>query len=196
LCGAAGFTEPFTERSSTEEISVAENKPRQQRGVVVYRGAEAPTLSESGIGDHATAKPEIVERLVASGAINGVVGTVPFRQLAIDGFSLVSVFFKPNYVSTRHTHNADCLYYIKSGTAIMGKEVLGEGDGFFVPANTPYRFEAGPEGFELLEFRRTTRYDQQFLDDDIERWEPIFQAAEANRELWATMTKPNYSPPA
>jgi mannose-6-phosphate isomerase-like protein (cupin superfamily) len=167
---------------------MAEDRPRQQRGVQIFRGADAMGLAESGIGEHPEGDPEIVARLQASGATKGVIGRVPFMQNAYDGFSLVEIYFKPNYVSTRHTHNTDCLYYVKWGRAYIGQVELGPGDGYFVPANTPYKFSAGPEGFELLEFRRATRYDQQFLDTDIERWEPIFKAAEENRELWESIT--------
>jgi mannose-6-phosphate isomerase-like protein (cupin superfamily) len=161
---------------------------RAQRGVQVFFGKNAVGLAESGIGEHPEGEPAIVARVRSSGAMNGVIGRVPFMQNSYDGFSLVEIYFKPNYVSTRHTHNTDCLYYVKSGAAYMGHTELGPGDGYFVPANTPYRFTAGPNGFELLEFRRSTRYDQQFLDTDIERWEPIFDAAEKNRELWDSIT--------
>lgn len=157
----------------------------RSRGLSIFRAAEAPSLMESGIGTHPEApSPEIVERLHASGAVNGVIGKVPFRHDGPEGFSLVEVYFKPNYHSTRHTHNADCLYYIKSGEVMLGNQVLRAGDGFFVPANSPYQFQAGPEGFELLEFRNATSYDQQLLDTDLDRWQPIFDAAEANRDRW------------
>jgi hypothetical protein len=35
----------------------------------------------------------------------------------------------------------------------MGSRVLRAGDGFFVPNGMPYKYRAGPEGVEVLEFR-------------------------------------------
>jgi quercetin dioxygenase-like cupin family protein len=165
-----------------------------RKGFQIFRAVDAPELGESGIGSHPeAASPEIAERLRSSGIAKGVVATVPFRQEGPEGVSLVSVFFKPGYHSTRHSHNADCLYYIKSGEARLGNQVLKAGDGFFVPADSPYQFQAGPEGFELLEFRTATSYNQKLLEDDLERWQPVFEAAEANRELWESIDGPQHS---
>ena len=72
-----------------------------------------------------------------------------------DGMSLVHAWFGPHFPLFRHSHPAhgDCLYYVVSGQAIIGNRVLKAGDGFFVPNGMPYKYRAGPEGFEVLEFR-------------------------------------------
>lgn len=161
-----------------------------KKGLTIFRAADAPEMGESGIGEAPTADPEVVEQMLAAGVQHGSAGIVPFRHAGPEGFSLVRIFFKPNYHSTRHTHDADCLYYIVAGEARLGNQVLGAGDGFFVPAGSPYQFQAGPEGFELLEFRNATHYDQQLVDDDPDRWRPVLDAAIENRDRWASMTAP------
>ena len=70
--------------------------------------------------------------------------------------SLVHAWFGPGYRLPRHTHSADCLYYVISGSAVLGNHTLRAGDGFFVPANAPYQYDAGPEGVEVLEIRGAT----------------------------------------
>lgn len=72
-----------------------------------------------------------------------------------DGMSLVHAWFGPHFPLFRHSHPqlGDCLYYVVAGSAVLGSRVLGPGDGFFVPNGMPYKYRAGPEGVEILEFR-------------------------------------------
>jgi hypothetical protein len=72
-----------------------------------------------------------------------------------DGMSLIHAWFGPHFPLFRHSHPqlGDCLYYIVGGSAILGSRVLGPGDGFFVPNGAPYKYRAGPQGVEILEFR-------------------------------------------
>jgi hypothetical protein len=78
-----------------------------------------------------------------------------FWQGGTDGMSLVHAWFGPHFPLFRHSHPAhgDCLYYVVSGQAILGNRVLKAGDGFFVPNGMPYKYRAGSEGVEVLEFR-------------------------------------------
>lgn len=78
-----------------------------------------------------------------------------FHQPGPDGMSLVHAWFGPHFPLFRHSHpkHGDCLYYVVAGQVIMGSRVLGAGDGFFVPNGMPYKYRAGPEGVEVLEFR-------------------------------------------
>ena len=81
------------------------------------------------------------------------------------GFSILRVWFKADYPVLRHTHDADCLYYIVSGSAILGSQTLRPGDGFFIPAGAPYGYDAGPEGVELLEIRHSVwQFDIHMLE--------------------------------
>lgn len=90
-------------------------------------------------------------RAIAPGAVT----TPLFFQRAADGMSLVHAWFGPHFPLFRHSHprHGDCLYYVVAGQVILGSRVLKAGDGFFVPNGMPYKYRAGPEGVEVLEFR-------------------------------------------
>lgn len=85
----------------------------------------------------------------------GTVTTPLFGQGGKDGMSLVHVWFGPDFPLFRHSHPryGDCLYYVIAGEVVLGSQRLGPGDGFFVPNEMPYKYKAGPEGVEVLEFR-------------------------------------------
>lgn len=85
----------------------------------------------------------------------GTVTTPLFGQGGKDGMSLVHVWFGPDFPLFRHSHPryGDCLYYVVAGEVVLGSQRLGPGDGFFVPNEMPYKYKAGPEGVEVLEFR-------------------------------------------
>jgi quercetin dioxygenase-like cupin family protein len=114
----------------------------------------------------------------------GSTTTVLFKGDGPNGFSLVHADFKPGYRLPRHTHSADCLYYVLSGEIHMGGRVLKAGEGFFIKADSAYAYSAGPEGVQVLEFRVATSFDIQILDQTADRWKPIVAAALANRERW------------
>src|SRR5262249_45229063 len=69
--------------------------------------------------------------------------------------------------------------------AHMGSRVLRPGDGFFVAAEAPYTYTAGPQGVEVLEFRHATSFDIKIRDKTLEQWKPIIEAVKANGERWA-----------
>jgi mannose-6-phosphate isomerase-like protein (cupin superfamily) len=105
------------------------------------------------------------------------------------GFSLIHVWFKANYPLPRHRHSHDCLYYILSGCAIMGKRTLRPGDSFFVPSGSPYRYIAGPEGVEVLEVRHGAEHSTMDVLETPEQVEKrVAGALGANRELWEQAT--------
>jgi len=54
-----------------------------------------------------------------------------------------------------------------------------------VKSGSPYAYAAGEQGVEVLEFRASTRFDIQVLDQTVERWRPIVDAAVANRNSWS-----------
>ena len=87
--------------------------------------------------------------------ITGSTTTNLFAQGGPNGMSLTHVWFGPDFQLFRHSHPAygDCLYYVLTGSIIMGSKTLGPGDGFFVPNGLPYKYKAGPEGVQVLEFR-------------------------------------------
>jgi len=133
---------------------------------------------------------------VGAGAAAGAQVKVLVRQAAEEGgFSLVHVWFKANYPLPRHSHDADCMYYVISGSAVMGAQVLGPGDGFFVPSDAPYQYTAGPDGVEVLEIRRgVDRFDMQIPDHGPERWRAMAETTLANRHEWEQVaTSPTFA---
>ena len=108
----------------------------------------------------------------------------------IPGFSITYCWFKSNYPLPRHSHKSDCLYYIVGGSLKMGADVLGKGDGFFVPAETPYAYTIGPEGVEVLEFRHEAAGDIHYRASNPAFWAKAAESCEGNRARWATEQRP------
>ena len=93
------------------------------------------------------------------------------------GFSLVNIRLAPEAILPSHTHEVDCLYYVLSGSIVLGRRTLGAGAGFFVPADQPYGYRAGSEGAAVLEFRRSTRFGMVITDGSASRWREIVDTA-------------------
>lgn len=111
----------------------------------------------SGLLDNGEDEPEVRDAIgdMVRAIAPGSVTTPLFGQGGKDGMSLVHVWFGPNFPLFRHSHPryGDCLYYVVAGEVVLGSQRLGPGDGFFVPNEMPYKYKAGPEGVEVLEFR-------------------------------------------
>jgi hypothetical protein len=125
----------------------------------IFRAAEAPALMESGIMELApftAAQSAGMAQLVEAGYLEGDDTRV---LINIPGFSLVKAWFKKGYPLARHSHDADCLYYVIAGSLQLGTETLEPGDGFFVGANVPYTYTPGEDGVEVLEFRHASKFD-------------------------------------
>jgi len=173
-------------------------EPRR-RGISIFRAADAADLQETDFmsaPEMSGSAREGLTEFVEAGAGAGAQVKVLVRQQASDGgFSLVHVWFKANYPLPRHSHNADCMYYVISGSALMGAQLLGPGDGFFVPADAPYHYTAGPDGVEVLEIRRgVDRFDMQIPDHSPERWRAMAEATRTNRDGWqGVATSPTFA---
>jgi mannose-6-phosphate isomerase-like protein (cupin superfamily) len=100
------------------------------------------------------------------------------------GMSLVWVRFAAHYPLPRHSHSVDCVYYIVSGEIHMGSRVLRAGSGFFVAADAPYGYTAGPEGVEVLEFRAKSGFDSVVRESPA-GWQRILEGVRAHRDQWA-----------
>ena len=156
----------------TRTKDATHSRPVPPGRLAIFTAAEAPTLEETGMmdamsftEDAADATPistEEMEKLQAGARL-----TVPFQQQGPGGFSLVSIDFAPGYTLPRHSHSSDCLYYIIEGSIVMGRRKLGPGDGFFLPAEQPYAYHAGPRGVKLLEFRHETAFDMKVYEKDM-----------------------------
>ncbi len=97
---------------------------------------------------------EKVHEMVES-YLPGATATVLFNQDSENGMSLAHIWFGPNFELFRHSHPAygDCLYLILAGEVSVGSRKLGPGSTIFVPNGQPYKYTAGPEGVEILEYR-------------------------------------------
>lgn len=180
-----------TESEQRPDDNGAAPRP-SRRGVKLFRGVDEIGLPESGAMSRPEFDREEMKTLAADGprpaAIAlGIKDTLVFRGEGDDGFSLVRAWLGPHYVLPRHTHSGDCLYYITEGSIVMGAQQLGAGDGFFVPADAPYAYEAGPQGAVVLEFRMKTSFDMQIPGGQLERWRRMASVAEEHGERWVEL---------
>ena len=157
------------------------------RAMTFFRAEDAPTLEDDGMMTMGLME---IDPAVRDAVDLGLLGagqrvTVLFKGEDPDGFSLVHARFEPGYRLPRHSHSADCLYYVVAGEAHMGSRVLRPGDGFFILAEAPYAYTAGPEGVEVLEFRHATTFDIKIRDKTLEHWKPVIEAIKAHGESWA-----------
>ena len=124
----------------------------RQRGMSIFRASEASDFMESGVMSMPQMSDDTKVKLaevVGDGSGTGAQVKVLTRQPTdAGGFNLVHLWFKANYPLPRHTHDVDCIYYVISGSLTMGNQELRAGDGFFVPADAPYQYDAGPDGVE------------------------------------------------
>jgi hypothetical protein len=168
------------------------NDSAPRGGVRIYRAADAPDLRISGFGaggDYA-AQPELQEYAAELVEASGNDSRVLVRQTPEEGgYSLVYLWFKPHFPLFRHRHEDDCLYVVVSGTAIMGNQTLRPGDSFFVPAEAPYFYNAGPDGVEVLEIRHNVeRFTTIYAANTEGRMQEARAAARVNAERWREMT--------
>jgi quercetin dioxygenase-like cupin family protein len=104
--------------------------------------------------------------------------------------SIAYSWFKPNFILPKHSHNADCAYYIIAGEAHLGNQILKAGDGFFVPAGGNYQYAAGPEGVEVMEFRTAADFNMRFSGNTEADWQRIAAAAMTNHQAWLSASPP------
>ena len=147
-------------------------------------GLEPADISE--IMSAPTFRPGVLDSVDAMELVAGARVVALFSHAGPEGLSLVHVRFAPHYMLPRHSHDADCLYYVVSGSISVGTRVVGPGAGFYVPAGAPYGYQAGPDGVELLEFRNATTFGIDIVEDNIARWERMLANARSHRDEWAT----------
>ena len=108
------------------------------------------------------------------------------------GLSLTYAWFKSGFPLPRHSHNADCTYFIIAGSLRIGTEELGPGDGFFVGTDVPYTYTPGSEGVEVLEIRTTNQFDIKLLaGKNPAYWEKALAGLLRARERWPDETPPS-----
>lgn len=173
---------------------MADKVPGTRRRMRVFYAADATELEpdmmpREGIDDSVLAGfATLANANVTEGV--GEQTRVLFREPGDRGMSLVYAWFKSGYVLPFHSHNVDCLYYVLGGELRMGSHVLGKGDGFFIPADQAYGYEAGPDGVEVLEFRNATKFNFVYGVNDESRWTRIADTFSRRGDTWASETVP------
>jgi hypothetical protein len=168
--------------------AAAAGEPADRR-FQIFRGADAPHLVMSEVTGVTAVTAEGMEKVrAAGGSDNGADVRV---LLEIPGFSLTYAWFKSGYPLPRHSHKMDCAYYIVGGSLQLGPDLLGKGDGFFVPADAPYAYTVGPQGVEVLEFRHDGCHDINIMAGAAAFWTKAAEAAPANRARWAQERRPS-----
>jgi quercetin dioxygenase-like cupin family protein len=164
----------------------------KKRGISLFRAKDAVDLYDTDFMSKPQMSPEAAAAMqegVAVGLGAGAQTKIVLRQNEAEGgFSLVTLWFKPGFPLPRHTHNVDCLYYVLSGSAIMGNQTLRAGDGFFVPEDAPYQYSAGPDGVEVLEIRHgVEHFDMQIPTPTAESARATTELARSRRDQWEHM---------
>ena len=166
---------------------------RPRRGISIFRAEQATPIVETDF----MAMPQMTSEALAAGGPEIFMASAPGTDVRVavrqtpeeGGFSILHVWFKADYPVPRHTHDADCLYYIVSGSAVMGTQILRPGDGFFIPAGAPYAYDAGPDGVELLEIRHcVAQFDLQMLESNAGKWATMANTIASHREAWEADT--------
>lgn len=155
----------------------------------IYRARDAKAIEET---DHMRMDftPIQIEGLTAMMSPKLSRGDETKVLFCIPGFSLIYAWFKKNYPLPLHSHDADCLYYVVSGSLKLGTETIEARDGFFVPANVPYTYTPGPDGVEILEFRHATHFDFNVRSKSEAFWKRAVETAVANSDDWKTARRP------
>ncbi|HEX7752538.1 MAG TPA: cupin domain-containing protein [Novosphingobium sp.] len=146
-------------------------------------GAEAP-MTPAGLTE---SQVEGSMRLIEAGMLEGSRIKLLYSR---PGMSLTWCWFKSGFPLPRHSHSADCLYYVVAGTLRLGSEELGAGDGFFLGSDVPYTYVPGENGVEVLEFRTSDRFDIRVLADSPAYWDKALATLLAARPHWPDEAAP------
>jgi quercetin dioxygenase-like cupin family protein len=183
---------PSTSEERAEGKGVEGMATKTKKGISLFRAKDAVDLMETDLMSMPEMSPDTAAAFgenIAAGLGAGAQTKVLLRQSKDEGgFSLVTLWFKPGYPLPRHTHNVDCVYYVISGSAIMGNQTLQAGDGFFVPEDAPYQYSAGPDGVEVLEIRHgAEHFDMKIPDFRPEVGRAVNELAQERRSEWEQM---------
>jgi quercetin dioxygenase-like cupin family protein len=183
---------PSTTEERAEGKGVESMATKAKKGISLFRAKDAVDLMDTDLMSMPQMSPDTAAAFgenIAAGLGAGAQTKVLLRQSKDEGgFSLVTLWFKPGYPLPRHTHNVDCVYYVISGSVIMGNQTLQAGDGFFVPEDAPYQYSAGPDGVEVLEIRHgVEHFDMKIPDFRPEVGRAVNKLAQERRSEWEQM---------
>lgn len=158
----------------------------------VYRARDAAVFEESqmmhGEGPIADGVAEASQALIDAGMLDGSKLRVLYRRPG--GFSLSYAWFKSGFPLPLHSHSTPCLYFVVAGSLRIGTQVLGKGDGFYLDSNTPYIYEPGPEGVEVLEFRDTDSFNIRLRGRNVKWWRRALEKLKVAMKAWPAQDRP------
>ena len=137
---------------------------RNEEALTLFEFDDAVPLAGTDMMSMPTMTEPAPEQLTEWATAPGHDVRVLYRHADEHGPSLVWSRFAPHYILPRHSHSADCLYFVISGEAHLGNRVVHAGGGFYVPADAPYAYQAGPDGIEILEFRNESSFDMKISE--------------------------------
>ena len=157
----------------------------------IFRAGKAKDYSADGPMYMDTAGPALFDNGGALGEAGFGEGSRVKLLYSRPGMSLTYVWFKSGFPLPRHSHNADCLYFIVAGSLKIGVEELGPGDGFFIGEDVPYTYTPGEKGVEVLEFRTSDHFDFKNLGGTSAWLEKAVESLRANRGNWPAEPTPS-----
>lgn len=160
----------------------------------VFRACDALDYAEAGCMTPQPVSETALhwsQQLTEAGMLEGSTVKLLFSR---PGLSLTYVWFKSGYPLPRHSHDADCTYFIIAGSLRIGVEELDAGDGFFVGKEVPYTYTPGPEGVEVLEVRTANSFDIKLLANNPAWWEKALASVTVAREQWKDEAPPSGKP--
>lgn len=174
---------------------MAESTKAPRKKMQIYRFSEGEELSQEMmpyVGVDETLMKGFA-KIAAVGLDQKVVDNTVclFKEPGEGGMSLVYAWFKSGFILPKHSHDADCLYYVIAGSLKMGTQVLGKGDGVFIPADFGYTYEVGPEGVEVLEFRTNNKFHIHFKDNDEAHLDKMAEATRKGADTWPSEIAPS-----
>ena len=157
----------------------------------IYRARDAVDYAEGGpmwVEPMTEVELEGSQALTDAGFLDGAKVKLLYER---PGMSLTYCWFKSGYPLPRHSHSADCLYFIMAGSLKIGTEDLGPGDGFFLGSDVPYAYVPGDKGVEVLEFRTSNHYDFKMLANNKAYWNTALANLLAAKAPWPEETPPS-----
>jgi hypothetical protein len=156
----------------------------------LFRARDALPYEEAGVmtaDPDSTTASEDFSPLIEGGMLEGSQVSLLFSR---PGLSLTHAWFKTGFPLPRHSHNADCAYFIISGSLRIGTEELGPGDGFFVGTDVPYTYTPGEGGVEVLEIRTANLFDIKLLVNNKAWWDRAAERLGKVQPRWSEETAP------
>ena len=103
------------------------------------------------------------------------------------------MWFKPHYPLPRHTHDVDCLYYVVSGTAVMGNQELRPVTASSYPQKRRTSTPPVPTEWRSWSSGTARSFDIKVTEDDPARWDAMIATANEQRSAWQTLPSPRQS---